>query len=329
MSVRPRDIVLLAEAGPVADAIAGALAERGHAVDLVLDPAQLAHRPRPDVLVVDLGHRGPRALDPVQGLGRPGHPPRVVVLSAQRDVDECRRALRLGAADYLAKPFPIDEFLRAVEDGTPEDGAPEAESRAAGRFRRGFPATAGAIDRASREVAAYGLRCALSPTARSRVATSCAELVENVVRHAYPADAGRVEIELAVSPRQLALVVRDEGVGFDAVGLGLEHMTDARDGGLARVSALCEDLRLESGPAGTTAHASFDVYRVRFDGEEGLDLSEHDWLAPETTRGLLDHLAGPDDERESLHLSPALAVTVGRLLAGPDPRRVLQTALWS
>ena len=31
----------------------------------------------------------------------------------------------------------------------------------------------------------------------------------------------------------------------------------------------------------------------------------------------------------SLVLSPALAVTVGRLLAGPDPRRVLQTALGS
>lgn len=321
MSVLPRDIVLLAEAGPVADAIAGALAERGHSVDLVLDPAQLTHRPRPDVLVVDLGHRGPRALDPVQGLGRRGHPPRLVVLSAERDVDECRRALRLGATDYLAKPFPVDEFLRAVEGD-------DAEPKTAGRFVRSFPATPGTIDRATREVAAYALRCSLSPTARARVATSCAELVENVVRHAYPTGAGRVEIELAVSTRQLTLAVRDEGAGFDAVGLGLEHMTDARDGGLARVSALCEDLRLESGPDGTTAHASFDVFRVRFDGEDGLDLSEHDWLAPETTRSLLDLLAGADAQHP-LHLSPALAVTVGRLLAGPDPRRVLQTALWS
>lgn len=324
MSALPRDIVLLAEAGPVSSAIAAALAERGHAVDLVLDPARLADRPRPEVLVVDLGHRGARALDPVQGLvqGR-GQATRLVVLSAERDVEECRRALRLGAADYLAKPFPVDEFLRAVEGEEPD-----AETRAPGTFRRSFPASAGAIDRATREVAAYALRCSLSPTARARVATCCAELVENVVRHAYPTGAGRVDLELSVTPRQLSLVVRDEGVGFDAVALGLEHMTDARDGGLARVSALSEDMRLESGPAGTTAVASFDVFRVRFDGEDGLDLSEYDWLAPETTRSLLGLLDGPN-ARDPLHLSPALAVTVGRLLAGPDPRRVLQTALWS
>jgi hypothetical protein len=33
--------------------------------------------------------------------------------------------------------------------------------------------------------------------------------------------------------------------------------------------------------------------------------------------------------QDVFQLSPALAVSLGRMLAGPDPRRVLQAALWS
>ena len=228
-----------------------------------------------------------------------------------------RRVLEL-----LAEPFAVEGLLRTVE-------APlSTAARTPGRFTRIFPATPASIDRAAREVSAFSLRCSISPTARARVATCCAELVENAVRHAHTDSAGTVEVELTIDGRRVEMVVRDCGKGFDAVALGLDHMIDARDGGLARVSALSEDFQIESSDAGTVARASFDIFRVRFDGEGGLDLSEHDWLAPETTRGLLEVLTGPARE-ENLELSPALAVTVGRLLAGPDRRRVLQTALWS
>lgn len=324
MSTRQQKITLLTEAGPVADAVEAVLAERGHQVRQAFEVSELLRDGDSGILVIDLGMRGPLALQPIHDLRASGciRYTRIVVLTAHESVEECRMALQIGASDYLSKPFAVEAFLRIVE-------APlSTAARTPGRFTRIFPATPASIDRAAREVSAFSLRCSISPTARARVATCCAELVENAVRHAHTDSAGTVEVELTVDGRRVEMVVRDCGKGFDAVALGLDHMIDARDGGLARVSALSEDFQIESSDAGTVARASFDIFRVRFDGEGGLDLSEHDWLAPETTRSLLEVLTGSDRE-ENLELSPALAVTVGRLLAGPDRRRVLQTALWS
>jgi len=323
VSGEARHVQLLAGEGASSRALAELLSRRGHAVLVARDLEEARRQAPPDVCLADIGERGARGLDALEDLRRSGRREPFAVLSAFADWEACRRALRLGALDFLVRPFVPDELLRVVEDDLDRH-----RTQTLGRWRRSFSALPATIERAAREVAAYGLRCALGPAARARIATACGELVENVVRHAYRGAPGPVHLALTVDDRHLTLAVRDQGVGFDVAALGLEHMQNCADGGLARVSALCEDLRIDSSAAGTHVHAGFDVARVLFEGEEGLDLSELDWLAPETTRSLLGVLARPRHDLP-VNLTPAIAVTIGRLLAGPDPQRVLQTALWS
>ena len=47
-----------------------------------------------------------------------------------------------------------------------------------------------------------------------------------------------------------------------------------------------------------------------------IDLSELDWLTPGMSRRVLEILRD-EDSTDAFHLSPAMAVTVGRLLTGP------------
>ena len=59
--------------------------------------------------------------------------------------------------------------------------------------------------------------------------------------------------------------------------------------------------------------------------DHGVDLSDLDFFAPATSKELLATLNEEPDA--PVMLSPALAVVVGRLLTGPDPRRVLRSTL--
>lgn len=314
-----------------AEALVRVLESCDHRVTVARTGEEALAQPRHDVLVAEAQLDGIGGLDVLEELALQGPPPRTVILSRSPSVDECRRALRLGAADLLTEPFEGQELLLAVERASERDERPAAaDARAAASWSRSYSATPEACERAVRDLAAHALRCAVGPAARGRLASAAAEVLENVSRHAYPHSPGPVHVSARVEPRDMHVVIRDEGLGFDAVEVGLDRMDDSRDGGLARVSALAEGLRVQATVGGgTTVRMSFSVYRVLFDQEGPLDLTEEDWFTPDTARHVLEALA--DDARNAapVQLSPALAVTLGRLLAGPDPRRVLQTALWS
>jgi hypothetical protein len=67
---------------------------------------------------------------------------------------------------------------------------------------------------------------------------------------------------------------------------------------------------------------------VAFDEGRALDLCDEDFLMPDVARRVLHALRRP--ETAHVHeLSPALAVVVGRLLAGPESRSLAERALWS
>jgi CheY-like chemotaxis protein len=317
--------VMIVEDDPSLAATFGhALTRAGHEVVVATSGEEaLLHRGC-DVLVADVGLPGLSGLDLVEELHLRGEHPRAVIVSGLPDLEACRRALRLGADEYLCKPFGLDELIRAVEQ------RPTIAPRQRAVFERTYEASMDSAELAARELAAYALRCAVSPAARARLAGCCAELVENVAQYAYPGGSGGVCIVATIERRQVELTVSDEGVGFDPLDEGLDHLSDCRAAGLARVAALAEDVRIESAPgAGTRVHARFHVARVLFDEEDQIDLSELDWLPPQATRQVLAACDEDPDGASRFVLSPALAVSLGRLLAGPDPRRVLRTALWS
>jgi len=97
--------------------VARGLEAEGFAVDAAGDGAdalERARRTRPDFFVLDL------LLPRVDGLTvlrelkreRPGLP--VLVLSARADLPTKLRGFELGANDYLAKPFALDELIARI-----------------------------------------------------------------------------------------------------------------------------------------------------------------------------------------------------------------------
>jgi DNA-binding NtrC family response regulator len=97
-----------------------ALREEGHEVVATPRPADaerfLAERGF-DVLVVDHRMPGKTGLELIRDLvqGSPeGERPQIVLMTAHATVDNAIEAMKLGAFDYLQKPFEVDELLVAV-----------------------------------------------------------------------------------------------------------------------------------------------------------------------------------------------------------------------
>lgn len=180
-----------------------------------------------------------------------------------------------------------------------------------------------AAEAAARDLVSWALRCDVTPAGRARIGSAVAEIVENAVS----AGASTIEVTASIKERELEVEVRDDGPGFDTARVLAEAPVDGSTG-LGRAQALSEEMRVASElGAGTAVVLRFGVAVLEFEEPHQIDLSDLDFLASGTARELLKTLTEEPDA--PVVLSPALAVVVGRLLAGPDPRRTLQSALWS
>jgi CheY-like chemotaxis protein/anti-sigma regulatory factor (Ser/Thr protein kinase) len=333
----PLKVLVVEDEPSIAGAIQRALERRGHRVTVVTSGEEaLAAEPH-EVMVSDLSIAGTDGLDLCErmlaracaGTGAP----RIVLVSGAPTSDVCRRALRMGAADFLSKPFRLEDLVRAVEDSVPAalpSASPVKSSPASDAdWMRCYRAGRATPEIATRDLLAYCLRCGIGPATRSRIGTAVAEVVTNACQHAYPQGAGEIELRARVDERTLRVRVSDGGIGFDTLSVYLKRMRDVRDGGLARASALSEDLSIDSRAGeGAQVRMTFTCTQVEFDEGRRVDLTDLDFLTPSVARSILERLrtSGGDDV---FHLSPATAVTIGRLLSGPDPRLPVQGALWS
>lgn len=77
------------------------------------DALRLARRLQPDVLLVDPASPGPDGLSLVESLRATVAAP-IIVLSARGSVSDTVGGLRLGADDYLRKPFNVDELAARI-----------------------------------------------------------------------------------------------------------------------------------------------------------------------------------------------------------------------
>nr|WP_042195621.1 response regulator transcription factor [Kibdelosporangium sp. MJ126-NF4]CEL22122.1 Two-component response regulator [Kibdelosporangium sp. MJ126-NF4]CTQ92903.1 Two-component response regulator [Kibdelosporangium sp. MJ126-NF4] len=106
------DEVLLAEA------IADGLREQAMAVDLCFDGEYAQQRlavNRYDVVVLDRDLPGVHGDDVCRGIVASGGDTRVIMLTAAHEVPERVHGLRIGADDYLTKPFAWEELLARVQ----------------------------------------------------------------------------------------------------------------------------------------------------------------------------------------------------------------------
>ena len=123
-----RGSVLLVDDEPkIRQALASALRDEGHDVSATGSPREalrlVGERPF-DLLVVDNlmpELSGLELIREVVGATSAAERPQILMMTAHATVDSAIEAMKLGALDYLQKPFEIDEFLvvaaRAIELG--------------------------------------------------------------------------------------------------------------------------------------------------------------------------------------------------------------------
>jgi two-component system, NtrC family, response regulator AtoC len=113
-------ILLVDDESKILNALAAAVRADGHEAVAVSDPREaqrlLSHRPF-DVLVVDNLMPELGGLDLIRELvatTSPSEIPQIVMMTAHATLESAIEAMRLGAFDYLQKPFEIDELLVVV-----------------------------------------------------------------------------------------------------------------------------------------------------------------------------------------------------------------------
>jgi ActR/RegA family two-component response regulator/anti-sigma regulatory factor (Ser/Thr protein kinase) len=312
-----------------AHALGTALERRGLPVRAARDLERgLQLEPNPRVIVAELaGLDGHGAALLAERRAR-GEAPSLLVLLNRAEPAAVRRAVRMGAVDILCKPIRIEELVDAIDGLARQAPAERGVGVAPGVLRRTYPATPPSVERLARDLAAFALRAGVGPACRARIASACAEIAHNACHHAFAHSAGSIDLEATFDEQDIVVTIADRGEGFDSSAAMASAFEHGFEHGLGRAAALAEGLDVHSVPGeGSRVVLRFCALRADFDGPEQLDLSEHDFLLPEASRGLLGMIR--TGSGEGLVLSPALAVLVGRLLAGPDPRRALSMALWS
>jgi len=121
--VRRGSILIVEDEPKIRQALVNALVDEGHDAQAVAGGKQalalLAERPF-DLLVVDNLMPEMSGLELIREIvASAGHRPEIVMMTAHATIESAIEAMKLGAADYLQKPFEIDEFLvvvrRAIE----------------------------------------------------------------------------------------------------------------------------------------------------------------------------------------------------------------------
>ncbi|MCC5874145.1 MAG: response regulator [Gammaproteobacteria bacterium] len=101
-----------------AHSLAGILKSAGHRVETAPDGAaavaMLPGRPDIELLLLDLNMPEVDGYDVLEAAGAMKVPPCIIVISGERSEDMMRRLLRLGAFDYLRKPYRPEDLLHSI-----------------------------------------------------------------------------------------------------------------------------------------------------------------------------------------------------------------------
>ncbi len=101
----------------IRESAAMALRKVGHRVFEASDAAsalQLLREQRADVVVSDIYMPGADGLSLLQSIVERDDPPRVILMTARGSIETTALAHRIGAFDYLAKPFELSELIARV-----------------------------------------------------------------------------------------------------------------------------------------------------------------------------------------------------------------------
>ncbi len=97
------------------------------------EAVEAARHLRPDVILMDVNMPRLDGLSAAERIAREA-PCGIVMVSVEGDRQYLRRAMQVGAKDYLVKPFTSDELARAVRNAADAGRAPEAAPPQRGRL---------------------------------------------------------------------------------------------------------------------------------------------------------------------------------------------------
>ena len=216
--------ILIVEDEPqLASRVQRALARVGHETEHIAEgPAALdaAVESHFDLLLLDVNLPGMDGFEVLRQLRERSIPSRVMMLTAQAEVDDRVTGLRAGADDYLAKPFAMEELLARVDALARRGGAVEESTH--------LEFGCLALDLTKRRVTKKGERVSLSPREievlqiflqePGRVFTR-EELCERVWEREHEYDTRTVEIFVMRLRKKLDL--KESGVMIETVrGVG-------------------------------------------------------------------------------------------------------------
>jgi two-component system, OmpR family, alkaline phosphatase synthesis response regulator PhoP len=160
-----RRILVIEDNPDLAFGLRNNLEIEGYAVDVAEDGTtglEMALRTSPDLVVLDLMLPGLDGFRVLQGLRQGGSRLPVLILTARGDEADKVRGLRLGADDYVTKPFGLLELLARVE-ALLRRAAPLAPASAAEVAPAPIRFGEVEIDLATRSVRLRGEEVALAP----------------------------------------------------------------------------------------------------------------------------------------------------------------------
>lgn len=143
-------VLLVEDEKKIADFVRAGFKEQGFVVDHADDGNAgyaLASNGSYDVIVLDIMLPGRDGLSILKGLRKAGNTTPILLLTARNELDDRVEGLTLGADDYLAKPFFVEELIARVQ---------ALARRVSGERQNILEAGDLKLDRISREVTWHG-----------------------------------------------------------------------------------------------------------------------------------------------------------------------------
>jgi len=222
MSASLGRILVVDDEAPVREVLCEYLTSQGYTVDEAANGADALatiRRARPDVILLDIRMPGIDGVEVLRRIRTLDDTLTVIMVTANEDVTLARETLKLGAFDYVAKPFDYDYLDRTVSTGLLKSGPGPAVvdvdpwrrlAHAVFRATRAMNATARASTGARLEAAALA---AAREVAALRAAAAAQHLGEIVLLLSIAADLGdlpgadRTLVETALEAARRALPV--------------------------------------------------------------------------------------------------------------------------
>lgn len=116
--MKPIRILVIDDESIICDACELVLSEKGHNVEHCLTGAaglKAIEKEKYDIILLDMKLSDIDGMEILQTVRKSVPAPCVIVMTGYSTMSNAVQAMKLGAADYLAKPFTDDELIAAIE----------------------------------------------------------------------------------------------------------------------------------------------------------------------------------------------------------------------